>query len=363
MDSDEHGVQYLPHSEAAAIDAAPSGLAGTHTYDDDMAVRPKHHHDDDHEDDDETPCDIAAHEGPHQPDGVRHSIQVVPNPDDDPEARRIELWLAATHPDGVGAIGDAFWVVYRPDGSVLYSVPGDPVGSRDCDGVGHSDGSGSMFEAAAVTGQLSRDAIDDEHEGLHGSCHFGQAAVYRGEFRLSVTEPCGEYRVTAVAMSTGGASAQLTNYIDVLCVVALKIDFRSVDWGEITPGVRDLVAGDTRFRPRDDVAPTVKNAGNDGMGLRIRFSPLRSASGFRIEEFDACFGRADDALQCIDPITAGAATSFDGDPARVLCGGEPARLDLGLHPGAGLAPGTYRGILWLVGFHVGDECAGDRHLE
>ena len=374
MDSDEPGIQYLPRDESAVIDAvgdppgniAPSDLAGTHTYDDDMAVHPtrdRRHHDDDDHDDDEAPCDISTHEEPDQPDGVRHAIQVVPNPGDEPEQRRIELWLAASHPDGNGAIGSAFWVVYRPDGSQMAVVPGAPVSSSDCDGRGHGrHRPGSMFDAAASTGQLSRRAVDDEHKGVHGRCHAGRAAVYRGEFRLSVSEPCGEYRVDAVAVSTGGAPAQLTNYIDVLCVFALKIDFRSVDWGDITPGERDVVAGDTQFRPRTDIAPTVKNAGNDGMGLRIRFSPLRSTPGFRIDEFDACFGRSDASLQCIDPIAAGAATSFDRDPARVLCGNERARLDLGMHPAAGLAPGAYRGLLSLVGFHVGGECAGARHL-
>lgn len=373
MDSGEHGVQYLPHGESAAIDAAASDIGGTHTYDDDMATRPKRgdhdHHDDDDDghdgghgdDDDHEPCDISDRDEPDQPDGVHHAIQVVPNPGDEPEARLVELWLAATHPDGAAAIGGAFWVVYRPDGSVLFSVPGELVRSGDCDGAGHGDGPGSMFDAAANTGQLSRRAIDDDREGLHGSCHFGRTAVYRGEFRLSVNEPCGEYRVTAVAVSTGGAATQLTNYIDVLCVFALKIDFRSVDWGEITPGVRGVVAGDTQFRPRDG-APTVKNVGNDGMGLRIRFTPLWSASGFRVDQFDSCFGRFDDELQCIDPIASGGAASFDREPARVLCGGEPARLDLGLHPGVGLAPGAYRGILSLVGFHVGGECVGDHHL-
>ena len=332
-----------------------------HVHDDDMAVVPDA--DGDPSNGLQKPCSGPPLGAPAQSDGVRHMIQVVPNLEDQPEPRRIELWLSADHPDGVDAIAGVFWAVYRPDGSKMSVAPGRRLPSEDCAALGRAGRpAGSMFEAAVHTGQLSARAVNAGAEGLLDRCRFGRSAFFSGDFALGKDEPCGEYRLAGVAMSTGGVSAGLTTHIDVLCVFGMKLDFRSLDWGAVDPGARKQVAGDARFDPAGGVVPTLMNIGNDGMGLKLRFSAMVSASRGSIDEFDSCFGRTDTMMQCLNPIRAGSVASFDTDPRRVLCADEAGRIDFAIQPGSSLAPDVYRGLVTLIGVHVPGECAGDRHL-
>ena len=155
----------------------------------------------------------------------------------------------------------------------------------------------------------------------------------------------------------------LTASFDVLCVFALKIDFNRVDYGTLTPGYQKIVGGDTLFSPPDDTWPSVKNIGNDGMGLKVRFSTMTGAVfGQAIDEFHSCFGRSAFALQCIDPIAAGALASFDTAPARTLCANEIGKLDLAVHPPGIVPADVYRGAVTLIGYHIANRCAGNRHL-
>jgi hypothetical protein len=363
MDSKHAGIQYEPPGAGVSRDSAAvaAGEAEDDTlHDDDMATVPDRDHNPDNGM--QAPCALAPDAGPVQPGDVRHAIQLVPNLEDAPERRRASLWMAAGHADGVEAIAAASWLVYRPDGSQLAVVPGTRPGS--CDALGRGYGpAGSMFEAAAHTGQVSQAAVEDDALGLLSRCRAGRAALFAGEFALSVEEPCGEYRIVSVARSSGGAIATLTTSIDVLCVSALKIDFGSVDWGVVGAGNRKPVAGDTQFFLSDGAVPTLRNIGNDGMGLKLRFSPMTSDSHHGIVEFDSCFGRSDAAMQCINPIRAGALISFDTAAERVLCANDVGRIDFAVHPTLDLPAGVYRGIVTLIGFHVPGECAGGRHLQ
>jgi len=378
MNSMQPGIQYNARGtddvrDGASADAAdsedgvsPDGEGGGtgdrdsgHLHDDDMAAAPDR--DNDPSNGIQQPCASAQEAAPGQPDGARHMIQIVPNLEDVPEQRRVPLWLAADHPEGIDAIASAWWSVRRPDGSQLATVPGTRLAS--CDAPGRAGGrAGSMFEAAVHSGQLSRNAVDDDAEGLVSRCRDARSALFAAEFPLGIEEPCGEYRIIAAAHAIGGATAILSTSIDVLCVSALKIDFHSVDWGVVGAGRRKPIAGDTQFLLADDSAPTVKNIGNDGMGLKLRFSPMTSGSRRRIVEFESCFGRSGAELQCINPIRAGVLTSFDLAGERVLCASDPGRIDFALHPALDLPAGVYRGVVTLIGFHVPGECAGRHHL-
>ena len=378
MDSHARGIQYLRAGDGRAQSSEGGDDAETddaeqldrddasrrpsrHAHDDDMAVVPDG--DGDPSDGVQKPCSGPPSGAPAQPEGVRHMIQVVPNLEDQPEPRRIELWLAADHAEGVDAIAGAFWAVYRPDGSKMTVAAGRRLPSEDCAALGRAGGpAGSMFEAAVHTGQLSARAVNAGADGLLDRCRSGAAVFFSGAFALGKDEPCGEYLVAGVATSTGGVSAGLTTRIDVLCVFGMKLDFNSLDWGAVDPGSRKQISGDALFDPAGDVAPTLKNIGNDGMGLRLRFSAMVSASRGSIDEFDSCFGRTDAMMQCVDPIRAGVLASFDADPRRVLCAGEPGRIDFAVRPGPVLIPDVYHGLLTVIGVHVPGECAGDRHL-
>ncbi len=345
MDSSVAGIQY----------SRPA-----HTHDDDMSLAPGR------------PCDLqrdasgAPAGKPTMADGVHHMIQVKPNLEDQPEQRRIQLWMAVDHPAGLGAITDVFWDVYHPDGSKKVQAHGTRVlpGSSECQAWGSGGGpDGSMFEAAVHTGQLTAAAVDDENFGMVAKCFQEEKAFYYGEFSLSKDQMCGEYKIVATAVGVGGTTTSLMNYIDVLCVFALDIDFNRVDWGLIYPGVSDVVSGDLIWNVPPDNAPTVRNIGNDGMGVKVHFSTMTGAQWAKtIDRFDAKFGRSAATLVTRDPIPANQWVDFGSGAAQVLCANELGKLDLSIHPPGTLPGDTYTGSFDIAGFSVPGECKGSAHV-
>jgi hypothetical protein len=357
--------------ELPDMDSATSGIQYTkspgHVHDDDMAVVPDA--DNDPSNGTQVPCSGPPGSTPSMSDGVKHMIQVKPNLENQPEERRIQLWTAVDSPLGIGSIIDVYWDIYHPDGTkktqVHYSDPGggrvtDADGNCQAFGKGASGHDGDMFEAAVHNGEMTAAAADDATNGMITKCLEGEKALYYAEFPLSKDQMCGEYRVDLTVTSVGG-TATMTNYIDILCVYGLYIDFDAVDWAGITPGVTDVVSGDLIFAPPSSAAPTVKNIGNDGMGLKLNFSEMIGVLKGKITSFDAKFGRSPSTLQSIDPIAAGTAVEFDANPARVLCANEVGKLDLSIHPPSPLVPDTYTGKLDVIGVARLNECKGNVH--
>ena len=71
-------------------------------------------------------------------DGQHHLIQVLPNAEDLPSQRRIELWAAVDHPAGISAISDVYWKVFHGDNSFKVQVHGVRIDASsenpDCTG-------------------------------------------------------------------------------------------------------------------------------------------------------------------------------------------------------------------------------------
>jgi hypothetical protein len=211
-------------------------------------------------------------------------------------------------------------------------------------------------------------------------CQQGVKGLYHQTWLLSKDQACGQYEIRATAVSIGGATTTLSNWIDVQCTFMLKIDFAGnpptcpggIDWGTIIPGNSKTVGGDLLFSPPCDSAPTVKNVGNDGMGLKLSYTDLVGTDfGKHIWTFDACYGRHPDItlLKCFDPIVnnapvppnAATVVDFGSTPEQVLCANELGKLDPSVHPQSGLPADTYTGIATLIGYHVGGECFGNTH--
>ena len=331
-------------------------------------------------------------------------IQVVPVPQNLPEQRHIQLWMAVDASD-LSQVG-VFWQVYEPapltglcaDGSTpvldtttdvpmcwKVQVHGTMVPAAACDpdsasSLGDSPAVGKMWEAAVHTGQVMAQAVDDPNYGMNALCSENVKGIFYSSFDLSKEQSCGEYRVDATAVSTGGGtSPTLSNYIDVECVTYLKIDFSSVNWGTITPNVKGQVTGNLLWEPANSIHPTVMNVGNDGMGIGVIFSPMVGATQHKIiNNFDACFGKVADAtLECIGNtppyIPANTLTLFGAaaiapytglNPAypvnQVLCADQSGKLDLSVHPVSTvqlpLPNDTYTGTLTVIGRHVGGIC-------
>ena len=171
-----------------------------------------------------------------------------------------------------------------------------------------------------------------------------------------------QYRIEATAVAVGGQTTKLNIGIDILCVFFLEIDFTSVDWGTITPGFKDIVSGDLIWDDPPANAPSVRNVGNSGMGLSLRFSKLVGVNeGKEITDFDASFGKTPQTLQHIgddpnNPIVASTDVFFDDNPARILCSNEMGKLDLSIHPPSVLPADVYTGVVHVTGYDASHVC-------
>ena len=337
MDSTMSGIQYDTQ------DATPEWM---HMHDDDMAMGP-------------TPMYPCSGIPPVMADGATNMVQVNPNPKDLPEERKIQLWMAVDHATGLTAIDDVYWDVYHPDGTKKVQVHGVRVPVADCGTLGNSTSDGTMFEAAYHTGQIAADSIDDlTLGGLVAKCHQNVKAIYYAEFDLSKHQPCGTYKIEAHAVS-GGAEDMLVNYLDVLCLYYLEIDFGAIDWGDIAPGQTDVLSGDLSMGTAD--APTVHNGGNVGMEVGVNFGPMDNGNGKIIDSFDACFGKVpDQTLLCIDPFAVDTDVWFGELEPQVLCSNDLGKLDLSIHPSITLPAGSYTGLVDVLARMSDCTCGTDQ---
>jgi hypothetical protein len=350
---------------------APPVPANAHIHDDDMAVAPDA---DTATTGTQVPCALAAAAPgfPTMPEGVRHMIQVRPLSEDKPEERRIQLWMAVDHPNGVSNISDVYWKIYHPDGSFKVQVHGTRVPVANCSQLGDSATVGTMFEAAYHTGQITASAIDDPNRGLRAKCSQNEKAIYYTTFTLSKHQPCGEYRVEAHAVSSG-LEDTLTNYLDVICTYFMNLDFNVVNYGTITPGLTKVVSGDFLFSPPADTFPSIKNTGNTGLGITVVFSKMLQSVGGTpipgakiIDQFDICFVEAtafatnNTTLKCIDPVMADTPTNLGTLRPQTLCSNEIGKIDFSIHPPSTLPAGTYTGTVTIIAVDNVGVCPTDQ---
>lgn len=351
-----------------------------------------------------SPCSIpGAGLWPTQATGARHLIQVRPNTLNEPSPRRIELWSAVSAEVGLGSISSVFWKVFHPDGSFkaqihaetltngvsqpyahgVYASPGAALAPSmtrigDCYGPQSTyPNAGNMFKGASngVTAtnhgnrEISAAAIDPTNpDSLITACNEQQKAFFYAGFDLHKEQPCGEYVVEAHAVVNGAEAPVLKYTIDVQCFYDLETDFTTVNWGTLATGSPKTLPGDTAF-VLGDGKPTVRNGGNTGMQIGLRYTPLVQSNangtpipgGKLITWFDGAFGRDANHLQSIPKIDSGilpgvlgAASYFDGGAVngqpyyQTLCSDETGKLDLSVHPDANIPSGNYVGSLLVV---------------
>jgi hypothetical protein len=346
-------------------------VASPHLHDDDMADTPSPLF----------PCSLPATGTPTQADGATEMIQVRPNGDDEPEERRVQVWAAVDHPNGISNISDVYWKVFHPDGSFKVQVHGIRIPLADCGLLGDTTTVGTMLEAAHHTGQIGATAITDPNRGLVAKCYEQEKAIYYADFSISKEQPCGEYRIEAHAVSMGVEDV-LTNYIDVVCFFEGVIDFNDVDFGTIFPGLTDIVSGDLIFDPPADDNPTAMNVGNVGMTLAVHFDEMCQVGvpGPKcIDQFDVAFGRSAATLEWIDPVLASTTVTFDTesgptlptprpwlDPpdtvltdTQVLCSNQVGKIDFSVHPPSTLPAGAYAGEVDVMFVAVRGVCPTD----
>lgn len=316
------------------------------------------------------PCDLPSSGTstyPAQPDGVHSMIQVWPNAANSPEEKRVQLWTAVDHPNGVGAISDVYWKVFHPDGSFKVQVHANSqynggivsASNNNCTDFGNATTADTMFEAAVGTGQISTAAIDDTNNGLIALCQEGSKAFYYAQFQISKDQPCGEYRIETHAVA-GGTDVSKTTFIDVECFYNLNTDFNTVNFGSLLPGVDQTVAGDLDMSTPG--RPTVMNTGNVGMYIGLNFSSLVQQTdgsgnsvvgGKTIDSFDGAFGLDPSTLQKYATIGTGVNKWFQSTDNQLVCSDQIGKLDLSVHPPTTLPQGQYDGSLLVLAKSAG----------
>jgi len=259
------------------------------------------------------------------------------------------------------------------------------AGDQSCLSLGTTTAENTMFEAAngpnpadprtGNTGQIAASAISDSTNGMIVLCQEGVKAFYHANFQLDKDEPCGEYKVVAVAVGVGGAFSTMTNYFDVLCQVNLQVDNTTADFGSsVTQGHEADVNGDLNFVPNDN-HPTLFNGNNSAMGVVVNFSAMTGPLGKTINFFNAAFGLSAADLNkrgygnpnlTADPYIPANTDAYmstlddNADFGKfgpvsshyVLCANELGKLDLSIHPDFGLPAGTYTGTVNITGYNA-----------
>ncbi len=311
-----------------------------------------------------SPCDLGPNGSkPQMANNVHHMIQVLPNAQDQPAQRRIELWAAVDHPAGINAITDVYWKVYHGDGTLKVQVHGVRIDASktnpDCNGpvTAKPGDSTTMFQAAIATGQLTNGAVHDPTNGMIALCQEGVKAFYHNTFLVSKDQPNGEYKIETHEVSTGGLETVQTYYIDIIPFYDMALDFSSVNFGQIIPGLPKTVNGDTTFNPPNSPSPTVLNEGNSAMGIGLLFGNLMQTTdqngnpvqgGKVITTFDGSFGLSAATIQHIAVINAGTLANFDDAGNRQLCPNDDGKLDLSVDPPPTLPAGTYAGTVSVI---------------
>ena len=289
-----------------------------------------------------------------QPDNAYPTIQVLPNAHDDPTEAYVELWAAVT---SNSPNTNVYFDVYHPDGSFKVQIDGTRYANSS--NPAECVGPPGMFDAAAANGLITQQA----RTNIINECQNQQKGLYYGAFGISKHQPYGPYRIEVHAAKAGGTEAILNYYIDVLGFYQLEKDFTAIDFGPVAPNSHfwQPTAGDFIWDGVDNVAnaaSTVRNTGNAGIGLSVRFRSMclsttnDGATGCtddkRIDHFDAKFGaRVIGNMQAIGndslgtaltsdlasnakPAPPGAWYSFDNAPERVLCPNDPGKIEFSI---------------------------------
>jgi hypothetical protein len=305
------------------------------------------------------PC-VQSGDTAAQVQGARRMIQVRPNAHDDPTEAYVELWGAVTSnaPSGTGVYFD----VYHPDGTFKVQIDGSRYASSANPAA--CTGPAGMFQAATGNGEMTQAAVNT----IIQECQNQQKSLWYGAFGISKHQPYGEYRVEVHAFVAGGSESVLTYYIDVLPFYQLEKDFTNIAFGSVGANSHywQPTQGDFIWNGTDNAAnqaSSVRNTGNAGIGLSVRFASLcRDASPSctedkRIDHFDAKFGKNINNLQAmgdqslatalesnltstVKPAPAGQWYAFDDTQYRVLCPNDIGKIEFSIWT-ENITGGTY----------------------
>jgi len=289
--------------------------------------------------------------------------QILPIPEG---MRTVKFYVVVGDPNGVDDIASVDVTVRYPDGTEKFQlravrgswdlIPWGGLIDMDGDCVGETPIPDAMADLVAQgriafgTGQDLNSVLYDLENGkqllicLVGEMHYHQ--------------PSCDYTVEARGTDAGSATGDpLINTFFYISIVALKIDFTTIDWQTVNIDQWNYVLGDSNMTT--PARPTVQNVGNDPAKIQLHASALVGQThGKTIEEFDAEMDYKDPDTGAIiqegriEFLACTPTVIVDATGAPVLlppC--TPTQIDFSVHPPYGIVADTYVGTMTITILH------------
>jgi len=191
------------------------------------------------------------------PSHVTAGTQVLPVPDGDKE---VCIYVVVRDPNGAADINRIWMTVVNSLGAEIAN--GDTLNPGEISELTYAEA--CIATQAAVNQNLMisarKTAIDDH-------IYASEWRMWKFCFDMGNCYMSGIYTVTANANDNAGGTGTIVNDFDYISIKELAIDFDTINYGVIVPGVKQIVSGDTNFGTAD--APTVRNRANDPFKLQI----------------------------------------------------------------------------------------------
>ncbi|MHC1575235.1 MAG: hypothetical protein ACXQTY_05475 [Candidatus Methanogasteraceae archaeon] len=186
---------------------------------------------------------------------VTAGTQVIPVPD---ASKEVCVYVVARDPNGADDINRIWITVDDPDGVEVAN--GDTLNAEITE-LSYDDA------CIATQSAVGQGLIDSARKTeIDGHIYASEWRMWQFCFELSNCDTSGVYTVTANANDNAGGTGTFENIFDYLSIKELAIDFAAIDYGQIVPGVKQIVSGDLIF---GTAPPTVRNRANDPFKLQI----------------------------------------------------------------------------------------------
>ncbi|MDD4876466.1 MAG: hypothetical protein PHQ86_04970 [Dehalococcoidales bacterium] len=273
--------------------------------------------------------------------------QIMPVPGD---ARIVKFYVVVGDPNGVDDIASVDVTVRYPDGTEKYQlrairptwtqIPWGGLVDMDGDCTGETDITTAMNSLNAqgrITfgpGQtLSQVLYDIEH---------GKQLLIELVGEMDYHQPSCDYTVQAFGTDGGGNSGEIvSNTFFYISIVALRIDFNTINFGTVNVDDWNILYGDADMST--PARPTVWNIGNDPAHIMLHATPMIGAvQGKPIEDFDAfMLGERVEFKAGVDTIIP-----------SILPPCTPTQIDFSLHPPYGTPQDSYSGTMTISILHA-----------
>jgi len=215
--------------------------------------------------------------------------QVMPVPDG---IKEVCVYAVARDPNGAADINRIWITVDNPDGDEVAN--GDTLNAEITE-LSYADT--CIATQAAVDQNLMTSARKAE---IDGHVYASEWRMWQFCFELSNCDISGAYTVNANANDNAGGTGTYVNTFDYLSIKELALDFSAINYGEIVPGVKQIVSGDPNF---GTAPPTVRNRANDPFKLQISATDMTGADPNNVilaTNLDAHVYGVDDSGSAID---------------------------------------------------------------